>query len=30
MEFSLEKCVMVIIRSGERQITERIELSNKE
>ena len=30
MEFGIEKCTMVIMKSGKRQITEGIELSNKE
>ena len=30
MEFGIEKCAMFIIRSGKRQITEGIRLSNQE
>ena len=30
MEFGREKCTMLIMKSGERQITEGIELPNQE
>ena len=30
MEFGIEKCSMLIMRSGKRQITEGIELLNQE
>ena len=30
MEFGIEKCAMLIMRSGKRQIMERIELSDQE
>ena len=30
MEFGIEKCAMLIMRSGKRQMTEEIELSNQE
>ena len=30
MEFDIEKCAMLIMKSGERQITEEVELPNKE
>ena len=30
MEFSIEKCAMLIMRSGKRQITEGIEMPNQE
>ena len=30
MEFGIEKCVMLIMRSGKRQLTEGIELLNQE
>ena len=28
MEFGIEKCAMIIMKSGKRQITEEIELPN--
>ena len=30
MEFGTEKCVMLVIQSGKRHITDRMELQNKE
>ena len=30
MEFGIEKCVMLIMKSGKRQITEGIEMPNQE
>ena len=30
MEFGLEKCAIVVMKSGKRQIAERIEQSNQE
>ena len=30
MEFGIEKCAMVIIKSGKRQMTKRIELPKQE
>ena len=29
MEFSIEKCAMLVIKSGKRHMTEGVELSNK-
>ena len=30
MEFSIEKCAMLVMKSGERQLTDGIELPNKD
>ena len=30
MDFDIEKCAMLIVKSGKRQIVERIELPNQE
>ena len=30
MEFGIEKCTMVIMKSGKRHMTERVELPNQE
>ena len=30
MEFGIEKCAMLVMKSGKRRITERIELPNQE
>ena len=30
MEFSIEKCAMLIMKRGKRETTERIELANQE
>ena len=29
MEFGIEKCAMLVMKSGKRQLTERMELPNK-
>ena len=30
MEFGIEKCIMLLMKSGERHMTNRMELSNQE